>query len=102
MGPALIAIAVVIGVVTAMKFRQRRLGSFRTPHPIGEGITRVVLVAGPWDGQTVNIDGVPAAGSELSSWTAGLIGDDVHRGHYVVTDVSPAQHTAVGSWQLDQ
>ena len=102
MEPTGFVIAAVIGVVVAMSFRRRRLGSFRTSHSIGPGITSVQLVAGPWAGKIVKIDGVPATGSELSSWTAGLLGDDVHRGHYVITDVSPAQRTAVGSWRLDQ
>ena len=102
MEPTGFVIAAVIGVVVAMSFRRRRLGSFRTSHSIGPGITSVQLVAGPWAGKIVKIDGVPATGSALSSWTAGLIGDDVHRGHYVITDVSAAQRTAVGSWQVDQ
>jgi len=80
---------------------RRRLGSFKAARSTGSGFTTVRLLAGPFSGKKVTIDGVPDVGSELSSWTAGLVGSDVHRGHYVVTEVSPGQRTAVGSWHLD-
>ncbi len=101
MRPTAFVLAVVIGVVVGVGFRRRRLGSFRASRTFGDGSTSVQLVAGPFSGKKVKIEGMPELGSELSSWTAGLVGSDVHRGHYVVTEVSPGRRTAVGSWQLD-
>jgi hypothetical protein len=101
MGPAVLAIAIVIGVLGALSFRRRRLGSFKASATTGDGSTSVQLVAGPFSGKNVKIAGLPELGAELSSWTAGLVGSDIHRGHYVVTEVTPQQRIAVGSWQLD-
>lgn len=101
MDPVVVAIAVVIGVVGAVAFRRRRLGSFCAARTTGDGSTTIQLLAGPFSGKKVTIAGVPELGSELSSWTAGLVGRDIHRGHYIVTEVTPNQRTAVASWQLD-
>jgi orotate phosphoribosyltransferase len=97
-----VASGVPIAIIVAVRGRRARLGSFRAADAKGEGQTSVRLIAGPWAGQVITIEGLPTNGTALSSWTRGLVGSDVHKGHYVVTDVTAAARTAVSAWHLDE
>jgi hypothetical protein len=100
----LVAVLVLlsIGFILGILARRVRLATFRAAETIGEGRTTLRLVAGPWAGKIVKIDGVPQRGTVLSSWTWGLVGRGVHKGHYVVNDVIADQRTGTASWRVDQ
>ena len=92
----------VVTLIYIVYVKRQRTDSWKASEVSGDGQSKVELVAGPWPGRIVKVNGIPTAGSELSSWTSGLVGDDVHHGHYVVIDVDPEARKAVASWELNK
>ena len=94
-------VALVASLAAVVYFRRKRTTSWKAAETTGDGRSALQLVAGPWPGRVVNIDGVPRVGSAVSSWTWGLTGHDVHKGRYFITDVDERARRSVASWKLN-
>jgi|ERR1019366_5770560 hypothetical protein len=101
MGEAVLVLPLLVATGVTIYFRRKRDDSWRATETSGDSRSDLRLVAGPWPGRVVTIAGVPKVGSAVTSWTWCLVGDGVHHGHYVVTDVDAVARRAVASWHLD-